>query len=279
MTWLLMGRALGPVEAMRSQVAEISARDLDRRVPEPPVDDEIGRLARTMNAMLDRLQASSARQRRFVADASHELRSPLAAGRTQLEVALAHPADGGWQTTAAGLLREHQRMERLVGDLLFLARSDDGGPPVRAVPLDLDDVVFAEAAALRSRTSVRLDLSKVSGARVVGDAESLARVVRNLVENAERHARAVVAVELSVTEGAVELVVADDGSGIQPADREQVFDRFVRLDDARSRNDGGAGLGLAIVREIVVAHGGTVTVGESRSGARLVVRLPHPDGS
>jgi signal transduction histidine kinase len=265
LTWVLVGRALRPVDSIRRQVDEISEAALHRRVPEPASQDEISRLARTMNSMLDRLETSADRQHRFVADASHELRSPLASTRAQLEVAVAHPETASWPATASALLDENQRMERLVADLLFLARQDGSKPEPRVEPVDVDDLVLAEVGRL-----------------VDGDPEQLGRVVRNLLENAERHARAATRVELHRHNGEVELVVADDGPGVPPSDRERIFHRFTRLDPSRSRHDGGAGLGLAIAREIVSAHGGRIWAEDPPAvngngatlGARFVVRLP-----
>ncbi|MGH9036629.1 MAG: histidine kinase dimerization/phospho-acceptor domain-containing protein, partial [Acidimicrobiia bacterium] len=230
--WILVGRALRPVESIRRQVADISDTALDRRVPEPPVDNEVGRLARTMNAMLERLQRSAERQRRFVSDASHELRSPLASTRTTLEVALAHPETTTLAATAADALAETERMERLITDLLFLARGDEGGLMANAGPVDVDDLVTAEAARVRSRGRVTVDASRVSAARVSGVAGHLEQAVRNLLENAERHARSAVSVSLAQDGGAVVLTVDDDGPGVAPEDRERIFDRFVRLDEA-----------------------------------------------
>ncbi len=277
--WLLVGRALHPVEAIRRQVAEISESVLDRRVPEPPHDDEVGRLARTMNAMLGRLQRSAERQRRFVSDASHELRSPLATTRTTLEVALAHPETTTWEASAANVLAETERMQRLVDDLLFLARGDEGQMPAAPRPVDLDDIVGAEVARLRARGRVGVDMSGVGAAQVQGVSAHLERVVRNLLENAEIHARSAVSVSLAGDGPAVVLAITDDGPGVAPADRERIFDRFVRLEEARARpgdNGGsGAGLGLAIARGIVTAHGGAITVEDAAGGgARFVVRLP-----
>lgn len=284
LTWVLVGRALRPVDSIRRQVDEITGAALDRRVPEPAGQDEISRLAQTMNKMLDRLQASSERQRRFVADASHELRSPLASSRAQLEVAVAHPETTSWSTTAADLLEENQRMERLVADLLFLARRDGFTEDPRVGPVDVDDLVLAEVSRVRNRGRVAVDISMVTAARVEGDQQQLGRVVRNLLENAERHAHSTTRVELGRQNGAVELVVADDGPGVPPSHRERIFDRFNRLDDSRSRRDGGAGLGLAIAREIVTAHGGSIWADEpgpatngGGAGARFVVRLPARD--
>jgi signal transduction histidine kinase len=285
-TWLIADRALRRVEGIRARVAGITAEALDQRVPEPPGDDEITRLARTMNEMLDRLRAAGERQRRFVADASHELKSPLAAVQAELEVALAHPDQADWEATATRLLDEDRRMERLVADLLFLAQCDDGDASLLTAPAErvaLDAVVVDEVARLGSRWAVPVGVDIAvprGGAAVAGREEHLARVVRNLLENAARHARSAVTVTLRPTgEGDVELVVADDGPGIDPADRSRVFDRFTRLDDARSRDDGGSGLGLPIAREIVEAHGGRISVGDG-PGGRLIVRLPRAaDGS
>ena len=286
LVWLLVGRALRPVELIRSQVAAITdTAQLDHRVGEPPVDDEVGRLAQTMNAMLDRLQRSTERQRRFVADASHELRSPLASTRAQLEVALSHPDTVVWEATAEDLLSENQRMERLVNDLLFLARTEERPAGLAgATPLDLDDIVLAEAGRLRQRGRVQVDISRVSAGRVQGVGDHLTRVVRNLVENAERHAAGTIRLELRRVNAngrgpQVQLVVDDDGPGVPHQYREHIFDRFIRLDDARSRSDGdyggGSGLGLAICREIVTAHGGRIWATETKTGgARFVVQIP-----
>jgi signal transduction histidine kinase len=282
LVWLLVGRALRPVEVIRSQVAAITdTASLDRRVGGPPIDDEIGRLAQTMNAMLDRLQRSAERQRRFVADASHELRSPLASTRAQLEVALSHPGTSVWETTAEDLLSENLRMERLVNDLLFLARSQEHPAGLAgATSLDLDDIVLSEAGRLRARGRVHVDISRVSAGRVRGVGDHLTRVVRNLVENAERHAAGDVRLELGRVSAngrgpQVQLVVSDDGPGVPAGQREHIFDRFIRLDDSRSRGDGGSGLGLAICREIVTAHRGRIWADDARDGgARFVVQIP-----
>jgi signal transduction histidine kinase len=282
--WLIADRALRRVEAIRTRVAGITAEALDRRVPEPPGDDEITRLARTMNEMLDRLQAAGERQSRFVADASHELKSPLAAVQAELEVALAHPGRADWEATAVRLLDEDRRMERLVADLLFLAQCDDGDASLLTAPAErvaLDAVVVDEVARLGSRWSVPVEVDMAvpqSEAGVAGREEHLARVVRNLLENAARHARSRVTVALwAVAGGELELIVGDDGPGIDAADRNRVFDRFTRLDDARSRDDGGSGLGLPIAREIVEAHGGRISIGDG-PGGRLIVRLPQAPG-
>lgn len=275
LVWFLSGRALRPVEAIRAEVAELSARDLHRRVPEPASKDEVGRLARTMNAMLDRLEASARRQRRFVADASHELRSPLTVIQATLEVALAHPEGSSWPAVAGDALEEARRLQRLVEDLLVLARADEGGLTPRHDVVDLDEVVLGEVRRIWGEPGpVVPDLHRVSAGRVVGDRDQLVRVVQNLLDNARRHARRVVCLELHVTGDHVTLAVGDDGPGIPPGDRERVFDRFARLDEGRSLDEGGTGLGLAIVKEIISLHGGTITVADSDRGARFVVRLP-----
>jgi signal transduction histidine kinase len=279
-SWLIADRTLRRVEGIRAEVDEIIPEALDRRVPEPPGDDEITRLTRTMNEMLDRLQLAGERQRRFVADASHELKSPLAAVQADLEVALAHPAAADWPATAARLLAEGERMEQLVADLLFLAQCDEGDFSSLTAPaerVDIGEIVGDEVARLGGRwtVSVEVDHDLAPGRRpvVAGRPEHLARAVRNLLENAARHARQRVSVSLRADDAEVEVVVADDGPGIDPADRSRVFDRFTRLDDARGRDAGGTGLGLPIASEIVEAHGGRISIGDG-PGGRLVLRLP-----
>lgn len=279
-TWRSVARALAPVEAMRREVDAISAAELHRRVPTPPGGDEVGRLAVTMNRMLERLERSQERQRRFVSDASHELRSPVAGIRQHAEVALAHPERTTVPDLAGAVLAEDLRVQRLVEDLLVLARADEGAVAARRQPVDLDDLVFEEAGRLRRETRLVVDTSAVSAGRVAGDAAALRRVVRNLAENAARHADATVAFALTERDGRVVLRVDDDGPGIPPADRQRVFGRFVRLDAARSRDAGGSGLGLAIVSDLVAAHGGTVTVDDSHlGGARVEVSFSGASGS
>ena len=275
--WVVVGRALRPVEAIRAQVSDISDLGLDARVPVPRGRDEIADLAQTMNAMLDRLEAAGARQRAFAADASHELQAPLTRFRTELEVALATPTPSEWTETAAGLLAASGEMEQLVRDLLFLAQQDharaDQGP---SGLVDLDDLVLEEATRVRAQARSAVDTSAVSAAPVRGSADQLRRLVRNLVENAVRHAETCVRIELASDTAYVVLTVADDGPGIPLADRHRVFDRFVRLESARDRDTGGTGLGLAIVAAIAARHGGSVTVtGDGPgAGATFVVQLP-----
>lgn len=275
-TWRVVGRALAPVERMRREVDRITEERLDRRVEQPASRDEIHRLATTMNAMLARLQAARDRQRRFVSDASHELRSPIATLRQSGEVARAHPDALPAGELADTVVAESLRLQRLVEQLLLLARADEGRSADGSREVDLDDVVLAEAArARRERPSLVVDASGVGPARVLGNPLALDQVVRNLVDNALRHALSRVALSVSESGGRVRLEVADDGPGVPRADRERIFERFVRLDEARARDDGGSGLGLAIVREIVTACGGRVSVVPADGGgARFVVSLP-----
>ncbi len=273
-TWVVATRALAPVERIRREVEQITGDRLDRRVPEPRSRDEIHRLALTMNQMLGRLEDSRDRQQQFVADASHELRSPIASIRQSAEVARAHPGAFPEGELATAVLEESMRLQRLVEQLLFLTRADEGVVVRTTRDVDLDDLALAEARRV-GRSGLGVETSEVGAGRVRGDENSLAQVVRNLVDNAARHADARMAVSVREVANSVELTVEDDGPGIAESQRERVFERFVRLDEARARDAGGSGLGLAIVKEIVVAHGGTVTVSSSGlGGARFVVRLP-----
>lgn len=278
LVWVFGGRALRPVEAIRAEVADISGHDLHRRVPEPASADEVARLARTMNQMLDRLELSSDAQQRFVADASHELRNPLAVLQATLEVALAHPEGVAWPTVALDALDEAKRLHRMVEDLLLLARAEDT-TLTRPQPVDLDELVLAEARKWRATNQeIRLDLRQVSAGRVAGDPDQLARVVSNVMDNAVRHATSKVAVGLSSADGTVLLAIEDDGPGIPAAERTRVFERFARLDEARNQDEGGSGLGLAIAKEIVCAHGGDIFVADGEAGARVEIRLSALDG-
>ncbi|WP_413799133.1 sensor histidine kinase [Streptomyces iranensis] len=300
LTWLLVGRALRPVAAMRQEFTEITERDLHRRVPVPRARDEIHRLARTMNATLDRLHRAMTRQRQFVADASHELRSPIAAVRAQLELVLARPSRTDWPAAVHKALRDTDRLQAVASDLLLLARLDaQEAPPKAAVDLGalaaeevrrhpgaltMDRPPMATtdqptmAGGHPTKTGDRLTKSgnQDRAAVVTGSRVQLSRLLTNLADNARRHTRTSVSITVAVQGGMVELAVDDDGPGIPESDRERVFERFTRLDDARARQDGGTGLGLAIANDIAHAHGGTLTVLTSpRGGARLLLRLPR----
>ncbi|MFE0590303.1 ATP-binding protein [Micromonospora echinospora] len=291
-TWRVVGATLRPVEALRSGAEEITGRANGGRLPVPASQDEIHRLAVTLNDMLARLEAARARQRAFLADAAHELRSPLTNMRTELEVAGRLGERTDWPVVARDLLSDTERLSRLVDDLLLLARLDEAGAgtgsvgavagtdtPGRAVrgrratgPVELTELVRAVAARFPS-PPVRV--LPASGPQwTVGDPDELHRVVTNLIDNAVRHCRSTVVVEVTAVADAHLVTVTDDGPGIPAADRERVFDRFTRLDDARDRDAGGAGLGLAIVRELVRLHEGTVRLSDAEPGLRVSVRLP-----
>ncbi|WP_031105048.1 sensor histidine kinase [Streptomyces sp. NRRL S-146] len=264
-TWLVTRRALRPVEGIRREMAAITqSEDLARRVPEPDTHDEIARLASTTNATLAALETSVERQRRFVADASHELRSPIASLRTQLEVAAAHPE----LLDLDGAVEDTVRLQRLAADLLLLARLDAGE---RLGDARVDLAGLAREAA-EGRTGVTVDAEPVE---VAGSRGQLGRVLANLLDNAQRHARSAVTVHVRREGDRAVVGVADDGDGVPEDDRERIFERFVRLDAARSRDDGGAGLGLAIARDVAVRHGGTLTAGRGPAGGALFeLRLP-----
>jgi signal transduction histidine kinase len=274
--WRAIGATLRPVEHLRRGAEEItgSGPRSATRLPVPPGHDEIYRLAVTLNGMLDRLEAGRARQREFVADAAHELRSPLANMRTQLEVARHLGSATDWPAVGEDLLADTNRLARLVDDLLVLARADAGPRPAREEPVDLQalvrDVVHRNASA-----AVPVRVTEDAPVWTVGNADELRRVVGNLVDNAVRYARTRVDVAVGRDgEGAV-LTVTDDGPGIPAEDRERVFERFTRLDDSRTHDTGGAGLGLAIVRELLRRHGGTVAL----SDAPATLHPPSADAS
>ncbi|MGR6318173.1 HAMP domain-containing sensor histidine kinase [Micromonospora soli] len=299
--WRVVGATLRPVEALRSGAAEITDRAGPGRLPVPAARDEIQRLAVTLNDMLDRLAAARARQRAFVADAAHELRSPLTNMRTELEVARRLGDATDWPAVAEDLLADTERLGRLVDDLLLLARLDEqparpDAPSRTLGPVELGELLGGVAARYPS-PPVRL--VPPAGSRwTEGDPGELHRVLTNLVDNALRHARGEVLLAVTGPEPAGPVpgqrgagpgerayhvvTVTDDGPGIPAADRERVFQRFTRLDDARARDAGGAGLGLAIVRELVRRAGGTLTVSDAvpdpaaggGPGLRVSVRLP-----
>ncbi|MBT2509935.1 HAMP domain-containing histidine kinase [Streptomyces sp. ISL-98] len=278
-TWLVTRRALRPVEGIRREMAAITAsEDLSRRVPEPDAHDEVARLAVTTNETLAALEASVERQRRFVADASHELRSPIASLRTQLEVGSAHPE----LLDVEGAVRDTVRLQGLAADLLLLARLDAGERPGQG-RIDVAALVREEVSQRSDRLPVAVNI-RAGEAEVEGSRGQLARVLGNLLDNAQRHARSSVEVTVRREGAAVVVEVADDGGGVPVEERERIFERFVRLDDARSRDDGGAGLGLAIARDVAERHGGTLTVAEAERGARgtggavFALRLPVAGG-
>jgi len=272
--WYLVGRSLRAVGDIQREVEQIAFGTLDRRLDEPRTKDEMARLVVTLNRMLDRVAEGARRQREFIGNASHELRTPIASIRAQLEVALAHPDTADWPRVAGGSSAEVVRMQRLVDDLLRIARLDDSRDalPQPSQEVDLDDIVRSESAALRA---AKVGLAGVSPARVRGAEPDLRRIVRNLLENAERYGRGQIEVSLTQNGSEARLEIEDDGPGVAPEQRELVFERFRRLEESRSRASGGAGLGLSLARGLVEAHGGDVWIEDARiGGARLVVRLP-----
>ncbi|TVT24322.1 HAMP domain-containing histidine kinase [Amycolatopsis acidiphila] len=276
-----VGSALWPVERMRRAVAEISTRDLSRRVDLPPGNDEIHRLATTLNSMLGRLASAQGAQRRFVADASHELRSPLNTITTALEVSAHHPDAMSADELLDVVSRETGRLRELVDDLLLLARTDDTTDKPPHTEVDLDDLARAEAGRARSTRALEVEI-RTGPAKVTGNPSQLQRAIRNLVDNAAEHARHRVRVRTR-TDGATAVVeVADDGPGVPPQDRVRIFERFVRRDDARHHGTGGsAGLGLAIVAGIAARHGGHAEYADTPDpaypGAHFRIRLPLKD--
>jgi signal transduction histidine kinase len=271
--WLLVGRALRAVERIRQEVATIDARGLAQRVQVPQTRDELAALATTMNVMLDRLELSDSAQRSFVSDASHELRSPLATLTAATELAVA--ADEATRNRLLSTISlELARVRALVDNLMTLARVDADDLLVRQEDVDLDDLVDNEVHRLRVTSSKQV-LARLEPMRVVGDEHRLAQAIRNLIDNAERHADSTVRLTLHEEGGTAVLWVDNDGAVIAPADRERIFERFVRLDDSRSRDEGGSGLGLAIARTAFESHGGQLVVADAPDGwCRFCVRLP-----
>ncbi|WP_427017332.1 sensor histidine kinase [Pseudarthrobacter sp. P1] len=258
--WVLVGRSLRQVERIRGQVASIDAGRLNERVDVPSTHDEIQALALalTMNTMLDQLQISDAEQRRFVSDASHELRSPLATLTAGVEISAADPTGQTWYEMKDVLAGETLRMSYLVDDLLTLAKANDGGIRIRMDDVDLDDVLDQEIRRLRS-VSHHAVTADIAPARITGDARRLGQVLRNVLDNANRHARTRITVNLATGPRGIVVDIDNDGEPVPEADRERVFERFVRLDRSRSRESGGSGLGLAIAAGIMAAHRGSIT--------------------
>ena len=273
LVWILVGRALRPVEMMRREVEGIRATDLDKRVGSKGHPTELGRLSRTMDSMLDRLQAAQVQQRRFASDAAHELRSPLASMAAQLDVDAAHPDTANYVQTASNLRAETSRLQAMVEDLLLLARSEGRATSTHQL-LDIDDVVSVAIDGVPTNGAV-VSRPQPTAEQVRGEASHLERLVTNLVSNAVRHATSQVQVSIKRVGQHLEIAVDDDGSGIPAESREHIFERFVRLDEARSRDGGGSGLGLALAHEIATQHGGAIAVVDGPlGGARFVVTLP-----
>lgn len=270
--WLLVGRALKPVAAMTDQVADISTRSLDKRVPVPTGNDEIANLASVMNDMLGRLEQGDTRQRQFAADASHELRSPLSTVRIAGEMLEQPVSETRRSELAEAIVAESDRMDVLIGDLLELSRIDEADGATSFALVNIATVI-SEACADRSRVTCDIN-NEVS---IRGDQRQLVRAVSNLADNAERHAGQHIRVTLDERDGLATLFVEDDGPGVAEDQRDIIFERFARSDQARDRASGGTGLGLALVRAIAQRHGGDVSVDQSPDlgGARFVLTLGH----
>lgn len=274
-TWLLVGRTLSPVDAIRSEVDDIGGRDLHRRVPQPAGNDEIARLASTMNKMLQRVESAQHTQDRFIADASHELRTPLTRLRTELEIALLDPAQAAAAVTNRSLLDETIAMQHLINDLLEIANANERTSPKPPTTIDLDDLIYSEAHRLRTLGRRTVITTDVGAAQVTGYPQHLRRAIANVADNAERHANTTVTFTLHDSDGHTNLAIIDDGPGIPAHLHTHVFERFARGDPARSRNDGGTGLGLAIASDIIDNHHGTITIDPNHyPGTRINITLP-----
>jgi signal transduction histidine kinase len=274
----VVAHTLAPVTSITRHLAEITADGGGMRLPVPEnLDDEIKTLAETANQTLERLEAAMAKQevameqqRRFAGDASHDLRSPITAMRTQVEEAMLHPEQADWPATAAALMASLNRLQAIVTDLLTLTKLDTGAPS-HDEPVNLGELVAAESR----RPGPKHIVTRVQrGVVVTGDRLRLARLVTNLLDNAERHAESQITVTVRLHGGQAVLEVLDDGAGIAPDQRERVFQRFARLDASRNIDAGGTGLGLTIARQIAESHGGTLTIEDSDRGARFVLRMP-----
>ncbi|WP_371785759.1 sensor histidine kinase [Streptosporangium subroseum] len=275
--------SLRPVTAIRAELDEINATSLGRRVPVPPSDDEIHDLAESVNHTLGRLEAAVEQQRQFASDASHDLRSPIAAIRAEVESALQAPRETDVTQVGHAILGSLERLQAIVQDLLIIARLDAGGPGARE-PIDLAELVTAECR-MRHHMKNRCEFSLEPGVVVIGDRLRLGRLLTNLLDNAERHADSMITISVRrapgdegdghrFPHGMAVLEVIDDGQGIAPDKRELVFQRFARLDAARNRDAGGTGLGLPIARQIAETSGGSLQIEDSPRGARFVLRLP-----
>ncbi|MGC2167976.1 MAG: ATP-binding protein [Acidimicrobiales bacterium] len=271
--WLGIGLALAPVEDIRRRVDAIAAEDLTQRVPVTGGDDEIARMARTVNEMLDRLESASRFQQEFVSNASHELRSPLTTLLATTERATGDPEHTNWAEVAEVVVREGRRLDGIIGDLFWLARHDENHLDVEISEVDFDDLLYEEASRVRSMSELSVDTSAVAPTRVLGDLTMLRRMIRNVVDNAMRYAQKELRFNSHYEGDEVVIWVSDDGDGINVADSARFFERFTRADSARSRRSGGTGLGLAIVSEIALRHGGSARFVEVESGSRIELRV------
>ncbi|GAA4238155.1 hypothetical protein GCM10022254_52920 [Actinomadura meridiana] len=274
-TWGTVDQTLAPVEAIRAELTEITAGESGHRVTVPENQDEIRRLAEAANATLDRLEGALTRQRSFTSDASHDLRSPIAAARAQIEEALLAADEVDWPRTARGVLQSLERLQAIVTDLLQLARLDAAAWQDTEL-IDLGALVTIELA--RSERTRRTVPHIQEGVTVLGDRLRIVRLLTNLLDNAERHAETQIDITIRREDGIAVLEVLDDGAGIAEQDRDVVFQRFARLAASKARDATGTGLGLPIAREIARIHGGTLTIEDSERGARFVLRIPRERG-
>ena len=271
--WIGMGLALAPVESIRRRVDAIAASDLSQRVPPTGGDDEIARMARTVNAMLDRLEASSQFEQEFVSNASHELRSPLTTLLATTERASKDPSHANWSEVGEIVMREGRRLETLIDDLAWLARHDEHRAEIQGVDVDLDDLLFDEGHRVRLLSELSVDTTRVQPTRVTGDPAMMKRMIRNVVDNATRYATEELRFDSHYDGDEAVVIVADDGEGIDVSQSGRFFERFIRSDPARARQSGGTGLGLAIVTEIVERHGGSARFVPTDRGTKIELRV------
>ena len=276
--WFGLGLALAPVESIRRRVERIAARDLSERVPVTGGDDEIARLARTVNEMLDRLESANRFQQEFVSNVSHELRSPLTTLLATVERATRLSERADWSEVAETITREGRRLDVLIDDLFWLSRNDEGQVELRHVDVDLDDLLFEEAQRIRAMSELAVDTSMVTPTRVTGDPATLKRMIRNVVDNAARYASSALAFESHYDGDDAVVRINDDGAGIDVASSARLFQRFVRSDPARARTSGGTGLGLAIVADVAARHGGSARFVAVPRGTCLELRIARGPG-
>ena len=272
-TWFLTGRALRPVDVMRRELDAVQSAGTGQRLAPQQRAAELDRLADTLNGMLDRISASDAIRRQFLADASHELRSPLASARTMLEVGLAYPDRADWPDTAGEVMVEVERLQSIAGELLALARAEGGERALKRESLELGGLVSAEVQRCNDD---RVSLHLASPAEVSVDRDLVVRLIRNLLDNARRHAHSRVTVSVAGGGGVATVQVHNDGDEITEDQRELIFEPFTRLDNARARDEGGAGLGLSIARRIAEVNGGSLVAVGTAKGAAFVFTLPMP---
>jgi signal transduction histidine kinase len=270
--WIGIGLTLAPVESIRRRVDTIAATDLSQRVPTTSGNDEIARMARTVNAMLERLEASSKFEQEFVSNASHELRSPLTTLLATTERAAKDP-HADWNQVGEVVMREGRRLEALIDDLAWLARHDEHRAEHHSADVDLDDVLFDEGRRVRLLTELRVDTTRVQPTRVSADPAMMKRMIRNVVDNAMRYAMEELRFAARYDGDDAVVTVSDDGEGIDVAQSQRYFERFNRSDPARARQSGGTGLGLAIVTEIVQRHGGSAHFVATDHGTRIELRV------